>query len=84
MTYHADPITSAINRKKKFARKCFNELHKTQNEKDKNASVLSETLYQIQACEELCKPASEIEIKDWLCSGNIAYISRKARSLKLA
>jgi hypothetical protein len=84
MAYQRDPITDAINNKKRYARKCFNEKYKTGKEKEDNIPVLTETLYQIQACEELCKPASESKIKDWINSGNIAYIARTARSIKFA
>ena len=78
----ADVITREIRKKQKFAREYFRAKYPKPEEKDKE--MLYEVKEQIQICEELCRPVSESIIKDWIDSGDLAYINNSARSIKFA
>lgn len=82
-THVEDPMAKEIRKKKQLARKHFNSKYKGK-EREEQIPILSEVLYQIQACEELYRPVSENAILDWIDSENLAYIARKARSIKFA
>ena len=82
--YTKDIKSISVKKKRKLARECFNKKYETRLEREENSQVLSDALYQIRVCEDLCCPVSESMIKDWINSGNSAYIARKAREIKFA
>jgi len=72
-----------IDRKKRFARNYLRDNFNAKQKKERN-DVMEIIFEQIEVCEDLRCPVSEIMIRDWINNENITYIQQKARSLKFA
>ena len=72
------------NKKKQFAKDYFKKKYPTETEREEKEEILQEILYQIEVCEDFCRPVNEEKIKEWFECKNVEQVLRKARTHKYA